>query len=66
MREVPFLAKNEPSMTTFTRSPLELLKILISQIRKDGQEIGKTHLGKVLDGKLLCPSDFEDRFEYDA
>ncbi|KUL81399.1 hypothetical protein ZTR_10665 [Talaromyces verruculosus] len=26
----------------------------------DGQEVGKTHVGKILDGKLLYPSDFEE------
>lgn len=34
------------------------LKAVMSQIRKDGQEISKTHLGKILDGKLLHLSDF--------
>jgi hypothetical protein len=34
------MAMNKPS-TTFTKSPLKCLKILISQIRKDGQEVSK-------------------------
>lgn len=54
------LAKGELSIRTFTQSPLKCLKTLMSQIRKDGQEISKTHLGKILDGKLLYPSDFGD------
>ncbi|KAL4861979.1 hypothetical protein BDV12DRAFT_207643 [Aspergillus spectabilis] len=45
---------------TFTKSPLKFLKVLMSQIRKDGQEIDKTHIGKLLDGKLLAMDDFKD------
>jgi hypothetical protein len=54
------VGKNGPSTTTFTQSPLKFLKTLMSQIRKDGQEISKTHLGKILEGTLLYPSDFQD------
>lgn len=54
------IASDNASTTTFTKSPLKCLRTLISQIRKDGQEIGKTHVGKILDGKLLQSSDFED------
>ncbi|KAL4994276.1 hypothetical protein BDV10DRAFT_189152 [Aspergillus recurvatus] len=48
-----------PDKAQFTESPLKFLKVLISQIRKDGQEIDKTHIGKLLDGKLLTMDDFE-------
>jgi hypothetical protein len=44
--------------TTFHQSPLKSLRVLMSQIRKGVQEIDKTDLGKVLDGKLLHPCDF--------
>lgn len=54
------IATNKTSTTTFTKSPLKCLRTLISQMRKDGQEVGKTHVGKILDGKLLYPSDFEE------
>jgi hypothetical protein len=43
----------------FAQSPLKFFKLLMSQIRKDGQEINKTHVGKLLDGKLLGRADFE-------
>jgi hypothetical protein len=46
------------SKTTFHQSPLKFLRVPMSQIRKDGQEVDKTDLGKVLGGKLLHPSDF--------
>ncbi|KAL3474851.1 hypothetical protein BJX99DRAFT_271463 [Aspergillus californicus] len=54
------MASNQQSKTTsFTQSPLKFLQLLMSQIRKDGQAIDKTHLGKLVDGKLLCMNDFE-------
>lgn len=49
-----------PDRAMFIRSPLKFLKVLMSQIRKDGQEIDKTHIGKLLDGKLLTIDDFKD------
>ncbi|KAB8071219.1 hypothetical protein BDV29DRAFT_159701 [Aspergillus leporis] len=49
---------SQGSRTTFHQSPLRFLKVLMSQIRKDCQEIDKTHVGKLLDGKLLRPCDF--------
>ncbi|KAL4804843.1 hypothetical protein BDV18DRAFT_161935 [Aspergillus unguis] len=44
----------------FSKSPLMFLKTLMSTIRKDGQEIDKTHLGRLLDGKVLTEEDFQD------
>ncbi|KAL4737892.1 hypothetical protein BDV11DRAFT_171491 [Aspergillus similis] len=48
-----------PDKAKFTKSPLKFLKVLMSQIRKDGQKVDKTHIGKLLDGKLLTTGDFE-------
>jgi hypothetical protein len=47
-----------PDKANFTKSLLRFLKVLMSQIRKDGQEIDKMHVGKLLDGKLLTIDDF--------
>ncbi|KAJ5482287.1 hypothetical protein N7475_001099 [Penicillium sp. IBT 31633x] len=44
----------------FTKSPVKFLKVLMSQIRKDGQDIDKTHIGRILNGLLLSPSDSAD------
>lgn len=49
---------NQARKTTFSQSPLKFLKVLMSQIRKECQEISKTHVGKILDGRLLGLSDF--------
>lgn len=49
---------NEGTMKTFRQSPLKFLHILMSQIRKDGQKIGRTHIGQIIEGKLLSPRDF--------
>lgn len=49
--------------TTFSQSPLKFLGALMSQVRKDCQEIDKTHVGKILSGMILCPSDFQPSTE---
>jgi hypothetical protein len=57
------LRGNVTSKSTFSQSPLKILKVLLSQIRKDGQDISKTHIGKILDGKLLELRDFDSAIE---
>lgn len=37
---------------------LKFVEILMTKIRRDCQQIGKTHLGKALDGQVLGLSDF--------
>lgn len=44
--------------SNFRRSPLKYFRILMSQIRKDCQEIGRTHMGQIINGRLLFPRDF--------
>ncbi|KAJ5527298.1 hypothetical protein N7513_011457 [Penicillium frequentans] len=44
----------------FSESPLKFLEVLMSQIRKDCQEIGRTHIGKIVGGHLLFPLDFQE------
>lgn len=51
------LGENEK--TTFSKSPLKFLEALMSQVRKDCQAIDKTHVGKILSGIILYPSDFQ-------
>lgn len=51
---------NQRTITKFSQSPLKLLRILMSQIKKECQEVDKTHIGKILDGRLLDPCDFQD------
>ena len=40
-----------------SKSPVAFLKTY-TKIRKDGESISRTHVGKMLDGMLLCESDF--------
>ncbi|KAJ5925773.1 hypothetical protein N7454_007283 [Penicillium verhagenii] len=47
--------------SSFRKSPLGFLQILMSQIRKDCQDIGKTYIGKILRGQLLTASDFPEK-----
>ncbi|KAF2007622.1 hypothetical protein P154DRAFT_593169 [Amniculicola lignicola CBS 123094] len=40
-------------------SPVNFLRVLLTKVRRNCEGVGKTHLGKVLDGALLEQSDFE-------
>ena len=46
------------SKSGFKQSPVKFLKVLMTKIRRNCEDIGKTHMGAVLDGRLLRPSDF--------
>jgi len=46
------------SQCTFRDSPVKFLKVLMTKIRKNCEGIDKTHLGQILDGKILLPADF--------
>ncbi|EXJ94345.1 hypothetical protein A1O1_02739 [Capronia coronata CBS 617.96] len=48
------------STSTFLQSPVPFLRTLMMQIRNHCEEIDKTHMGAILGGRLLCPSDFEE------
>lgn len=39
-------------------SPVGFLKILMSRIRRNGDSVAKTHMGKLLEGKVFNTSDF--------
>ncbi|KIJ64287.1 hypothetical protein HYDPIDRAFT_90985 [Hydnomerulius pinastri MD-312] len=47
------------SGNSFRRSPLPALKALIG-LRRKGMRYAPTHMGKILDGRLLTESDFRD------
>jgi hypothetical protein len=40
------------------KTPISFLKVLMSTIRRNGDGISKTHIGQLLEGKLLQKSDF--------
>jgi hypothetical protein len=48
----------ESSTSTFKNSPVKFLRVLMTKIRRNCESIDKTHMGKMLDGRLLRPSDF--------
>jgi hypothetical protein len=52
--------KQEASRSPFTNSPVQFLKVLMTKIRRNDKSIDKTHMGTILDGRLLRRSDFED------
>ncbi|KAF8860560.1 hypothetical protein BDZ45DRAFT_800719 [Acephala macrosclerotiorum] len=43
---------------TFRDSPVKFLKVLMTKIRRNCEGIDKTHMGQILDGKILLPADF--------
>lgn len=43
----------------FTKSPLQSIKVLLTTLRRDCQEIDKTHWGRILGGEFLTKADFE-------
>ncbi|KIJ64302.1 hypothetical protein HYDPIDRAFT_90913 [Hydnomerulius pinastri MD-312] len=47
------------SGNSFRRSPLPALKVLIG-LRRKGMRYAPTHMGKILDGRLLTEGDFRD------
>lgn len=44
-------------------SPIIFLKVLMTKIRRNCESIDKTHVGAMLDGRLLRPGDFENASE---
>lgn len=44
----------------FQSSPVKFLKMLLTKIQRNCDEIGKTHMGKILDSNFLLPSDFDE------
>ncbi|KAI0506704.1 hypothetical protein F5B22DRAFT_639075 [Xylaria bambusicola] len=55
-----YILRDANGKSRFDKSPVQFFKILTSKIRRNGQDISKTHVGSMLDGKLLQKSDFEE------
>ncbi|KAK5280670.1 hypothetical protein LTR40_006010 [Exophiala xenobiotica] len=51
------------SICGFTESPIPFLRVLITKIRRNCEEIEKTHMGALLEGHILRPSDFGESTE---
>jgi hypothetical protein len=47
------------SGSTFSDSPVKFLKVLMTKIRRNCEGVDKTHMGRMLDGRVLQPSDVE-------
>jgi hypothetical protein len=46
--------------STFTKSPVNFVKELMTKVRRNCESIEKTHMGKILNGTLLTREDFEE------
>ncbi|KAI1118430.1 hypothetical protein F5Y14DRAFT_264197 [Nemania sp. NC0429] len=55
-----YILQDRNGKSKFDKSPIQFLQVLTSKIRRNGQSISKTHVGSMLEGKLLQRSDFED------
>lgn len=55
-----YILRDGEGKSKFDKSPVQFLQVLTSKIRRNGQSISKTHVGSMLDGKLLQISDFEE------
>ncbi|KAI1175689.1 hypothetical protein F4777DRAFT_549550 [Nemania sp. FL0916] len=55
-----YILRDVNGESKFDKSPVKFLQILTSTIRRNGQHISKTHVGSLLDGKLLQKSDIEE------
>jgi hypothetical protein len=47
----------------FSKSPVQFLKVLVANVRQNNGDIGKTHIGRILDGMRLLESDFDEKIE---
>lgn len=45
--------------TIFQETPVKFLKTILTSMRRPGESIDKTHMGKVLEGALLTIEDFQ-------
>ncbi|TGJ81237.1 hypothetical protein E0Z10_g7524 [Xylaria hypoxylon] len=54
-----YILRGSDGKSKFDKSPVQFLKVLTSKIRRNGQDISKTHAGRMLNGKILLRSDFE-------
>ncbi len=51
------------SLCGFTESPIPFLRAHLTKIRRNCEEIERTHMGALLDGHILRPSDFGESTE---
>jgi hypothetical protein len=60
-----FIVRNASGQLTsgsgFRESPVTFLRVLMTKIRRNCEEIDKTHVGAILSGQLLRPSDFGEQ-----
>ena len=50
----------QPFQASFSSSPVEFLKSFMAKVRRNCEDIAKSHVGLVLHGNLLLPSSFGD------
>ena len=44
---------------TFTKSPVAFLKVFLTKVRHNCEDIDRTHWGRILNGEVLRKPDFD-------
>ncbi|KAL3483630.1 hypothetical protein BJX62DRAFT_249297 [Aspergillus germanicus] len=61
---LPDLAEGDMvNQSRFSKSPVQFMKVLVANVRQNGRDIGKTHMGRILDGMRLLESNFDAKIE---
>ncbi|KAI0536541.1 hypothetical protein GGR58DRAFT_528215 [Xylaria digitata] len=55
-----YIVRDGNGESKFDRSPVRFLQALTPMVRRNGQSISKTHVGSMLEGKLLERSDIKE------
>ncbi|KAK8014088.1 hypothetical protein PG990_007384 [Apiospora arundinis] len=55
-----FVGKRQYPDCQFTESPTALLKYLMANVRRNRQDISRTHFGRMLAGEILTEADFKN------
>ena len=53
-----FVGQTQYPGCSFTRSPTSFLQFIMANVRRDRQDISKTHVGRMLAGEILTEDDF--------
>ena len=54
---------NGETASSFKDSPVKFLQVFMAKVRRNCEDIDKSHMGTILNGGLLRPSDFGEAEE---
>ncbi|KAK8131570.1 hypothetical protein PG984_008008 [Apiospora sp. TS-2023a] len=56
-----FVGRSQYRGCAFTESPTSFLHYIMANVRRDRQEINRTHVGRMLTGEILTEADFHEQ-----